>query len=75
LNYTVGATTGRLVVWTARNAWERAFVIGTVNDRHNMTLRRAKMSRWMDGRPASFCSSPGATRAAYRVAAGGDPIG
>ncbi len=49
-NYTIGATTtDGGVTWTARNAWERAFVIDTVVDRHNLTLTASVDSRDADG--------------------------
>jgi hypothetical protein len=49
-NYTVGATTtDGSVVWTARNAWERACVIGAVIDPHNMRLAASVDPRDVNG--------------------------
>ncbi len=49
-NYTVSSTTtDGTVVWTCRNAWERAFVVDTVRDRHNLILTAHVDSRDADG--------------------------
>jgi hypothetical protein len=49
-NYTIGGTTtDGGVVWTARNAWERELVIGTVVNSHNMTLAASVDARDVDG--------------------------
>ncbi len=48
-NYTVSSTTvDGGVTWTARNAWERNCVIGTVVDRHNLTLTASPDPRAVD---------------------------
>jgi len=49
-NYTIGAlTTDGSVVFIARNAWERACTIDTVQNHHNLTLTELPDPRAIDG--------------------------